>query len=180
MRRLLSALAIAAACTAPVRAPDPPHADAARESTVIVDSRCSGVVVTSRSVLTAAHCVHRRTVLLDTWADPEPCPAELLTLHEWADLAELRTDRIWHRVPVTRLPIRGELATVIHHRCPGGWCAAPAVVVYVSHRHREAALDWTARDGSSGSGVWGTDSALLGIVISAGSETGRTYFALVP
>jgi len=177
MRRPALLAALLAACAGPVRMPDPPHADAARESTMVLDGRCSAVVATARSLWTAGHCLRARTVLYRPWQGPEAV-AELLALHDLPDLAELRTRQAWSRVPVARFPVLGEPAYVVHHRCPGGWCVTEGRVVYASTLLREAALDATPPAGASGSGVWGHDGALLGVVTHLGLTTGRAYFSV--
>ena len=179
MRHLAVLAALLSGCATPARLLDPPHVDAARAATVVVDSRCAGVVAGARALWTAGHCLRGITVAYRVRGERRERIADLLVLHDARDLAELTTDRAFASVPVARWPRLGEPAYVVHHRCPGGWCVGHGSVVYVSHRWQQAALDWLPPFGSSGSGVWGRDGALLGVVTHVGVSTGRAYFGLV-
>jgi len=160
--------------------PSPSHLEAARAATMILGDNCSAVVAGPDSLWTAGHCVGQATVAAYRHrGDIATRPARLVADYPDRDLVRLRTDEMWLDTPARRWPALGELAFVIHHRCPGGWCVAAAPVAYVGSLWNEAALEWSPPPGASGSGVWGQDGALLGIVQTRGTETGRGYFATV-
>jgi len=178
MLRAALAITLLGCSPGPSRAPDcsllPNHA------TIIVDQACGGVLATARSIWTAAHCVHGTGVRYERCGSlATQHVATLLTRDDWLDLAELQTEERFERLPYVRLPTAGEPVTVVHHRCDGGWCAAPAQVVEVNVLGGEGAVDWTPPDGASGSGVWAEDGALVGVMTSVGLSTGHGYFALL-
>jgi len=172
--------AILSGCAPLPRCPsEPPSADAATATVVVADS-CAGVRDGASAIWTAAHCVVERDWV--SWrarGAVVPSAAEVAAVYPDRDLARLEADSTWQAPLVKRWPALNERALVVHHRCEGGWCANEGRVVYVSSGFGEAALDWTAPRGASGSGVWGQDGALLGIVTSIGTRVATTYFQIV-
>jgi hypothetical protein len=187
MLRALTLLPVLVACSGGPEVPDPPHAEEARDATVALAARCSAVVASAGSLWTAEHCIHNDAAPWYVTRDDQE--TERSTTILWADpvrdVAELGTLQAWEPVPPVRLPEIGEPAYVVHHMCAGAWCLDVGTIDAVSASWSEGAIaidysqDTTQVRGMSGSGVWGHDGALLGVLTSVGLETGLGYFALV-
>ena len=153
---------------APVAPPD----RLALATTVSLGGHCHAVAIAPGRLLTASHCVVPAMRVGGV-------AAYLESFEPLRDLALLRAALDFPIVRV-RLPRFGERVQVVHLMCPAPPCVGEGRVEYVSAMWLEAALDWPCDRGMSGSGVWGTDGALVGIVKSLGTTTGRTYFATLP
>jgi hypothetical protein len=171
---------LAASCAVPV--PEaPPHLEALRELTVIVDGVCAGVIVSTHSVLTAGHCIVEGDAHNVTTQARERFPAYLLASWDVPDLAELSVPRAdWQRVAAVRAPAPGASLIVVHHVAPGGWAWLRTEVVRVSSIWHEATLDFAAPGGTSGSPAFAfdTNGALACVVTARGETTGQTYCAI--
>lgn len=177
---LVGGALVMVSCCPESQCPASLNLERARAATVMLDQRCSAVVAGTDSIWTAAHCLGegQKTTY---WHQGESRSrsARLVANYPDRDLTQLLTDEVWPRMPVRRWPALGEVAFVVHHRCSGGWCVASAPVVYTGSLWNEGALDWAPPSGASGSGVWGQDGALLGVIQTLGTESGRAYFAIV-
>lgn len=177
--RLCLCLCLLGCCPAP-SCPSPTSLEAARAATFVLGDKCAAVVAGPDTIWTAGHCVGSDvSATYRHRGDLTARPARLVADYPDRDLVQLRAEEMWPDRPARRWPAIGELAFVVHHRCPGGWCVSPATVAYVGSLWNEAALAWAPPPGASGSGVWGQDGALLGIVQARGTESGRAYFATV-
>ena len=179
IRTALLALALCS-CTAPRT---PPAVVQAKANTVVLDERCSGVLLRGGRLLTAGHCVEpaeaRYEFLVTAVSQTGSAFGALLDQHdEWRDLALLRTRQPSEAgADHVSYPTPGDVVFVVHHTCPGGWCVDWARVVYTRNLVGYGALGWTAAHGASGSGVWAADGGLVGIVVAVGTGTGNTYYS---
>lgn len=172
----LALVLIVLSCS-PVPDPDDPKYERFRDLAVVVNRSCSGVIVSTHSVLTADHCIDPSNFVLTR--SGQEYPASVLSEWVMVDLAELAVPAAsWDRVAAPRDPVPGEPVVIIHHMS-GGWDGVEAHIGLVSSGEATIA-DWTPLGGSSGSPVFGEDGALLCVVTSYGSETGVGYCAVVP
>jgi hypothetical protein len=158
-----------------MRSSMPDVSDPKAELSLKVTPRCGGVAIAEHVIVTAAHCVTNnadgvvRFVPRDMWFTTTQgfLVATIAELDEVRDIAYLRTSAILAHVPVRAASFLGENVVLVR---PVRDFAVTETYTSARSAHFPAEID----HGDSGSGVFGLDGAMLGVIRNCWAKKGTT------